>query len=825
MTTPRSGEVWLSATCCVMDFGFRIRAALWALALVPTMAGSDSGSPLRIVGSSGFCRNGVYSIMHWPGGVRPDGLQVWGSFCDRANDNVGRIESQYFLAPSVLNLYLAGYPGLPGRRLILRDVESGEERELAPQSTPREDWQAASLPVPPEWIGHWVQWVAEDHATGPFGWLGFSLPVLAASSLVSPIDTHAPQGGFCPDGVSDATQWLPGGPTKGAGTWGSFCKGGDADTGWAASPAFKAEPEIRLYLAGYPDTPGISLAVENTQQGLEFPLRVATPPGESWRLQQFRLPAGWKGQPVRVIARDEATGPHGWVAFSGLVPRSLTERAPDAAKALGLVLLLAVVLLLPAVAACLWAVLWGVEKVRYLAAIAWLTVGAGFGIYSGSRFWYRMDGIVSGCAGVLAMCAVGVYFGLTKGRGFTALRARLLTARGKRWLVLMLIWGAAALAILPAVFHWAAPPPYSGSDLNLPIGLGYCVALLICGCIFRAEVRRLSRSQAGALVFVVLLLTSITNNLHGFNVDHGKYIFTDLPNWMWQNRIHDLAIRLDPGLAPHSYRFLPNAIVRWMQMAHIDFESARDLYRLIAGLLLFYAIYKYARLFVNYSGAILAMVFTAMIYPVSFEGYGGQLTDPLSHLSFVLAFIFLETEEFALLLSTLVIGSLAKETVLAMTGYYVLFGRQEKRYVLKAAALCGVSVAVYFGVRVFVLHGAMTYHQTSGVGLEHVWENWRDVEWHTPFLLTACALLPFLAAGWKETPVSLKRQTLYLLPVLFLSSLFFSWLREARNFMPVVFVLAVIAAGYFSRSSAFTEDSMKDEVLRVGPQDVRGAQG
>jgi hypothetical protein len=33
---------------------------------------------------------------------------------------------------------------------------------------------------------------------------------------------------------------------------------------------------------------------------------------------------------------------------------------------------------------------------------------------------------------------------------------------------------------------------------------------------------------------------------------------------------------------------------------------------------------------------------------------------------------------------------------------------------------------------------------------------------------------------------------LYLFPVLFLSSLFFSWLREARNFMPLVAVLTVL---------------------------------
>jgi hypothetical protein len=193
------------------------------------------------------------------------------------------------------------------------------------------------------------------------------------------------------------------------------------------------------------------------------------------------------------------------------------------------------------------------------------------------------------------------------------------------------------------------------------------------------------------------------------------------------------------------------------------------------------------------------MLFVAAIYPVSFEHYAGQLTDPLSHMSFVLAFIFLETEEFALLLTTLLIGSLAKETVLAIAGYYLLFHWKERNYLLKAAVLCVAGVAVYFGVRVFVLHGTMHYNQASGVTLDHVWENWQNGEWQAPVLLTGCALLPFLALGWKETAVSLKRQTLFLLPVLFISGLFFSWLREGRNFMPLVFVLAVVAGGYISR--------------------------
>jgi hypothetical protein len=242
--------------------------------------------------------------------------------------------------------------------------------------------------------------------------------------------------------------------------------------------------------------------------------------------------------------------------------------------------------------------------------------------------------------------------------------------------------------------------------------------------------------------------------------------------------------------------------VRWIELGGINFAAARDIYRLVFMLLLFYALYRYARLYTSYLGAILSMVLVAAVYPVSFEHYAGQLTDPLSHLSFLLAFIFLETGAFAAFLTTLLIGSMAKETVLALAGYYVLFCRGSRDFRLKAAVVCVATVIAYFGVRLPVQKGQMTYQQISGVSLDHVPSNWADTgvdpNGRTLFLVTAGAFLPFVLLGWKDTPRSLRSMTLFLLPILFTSSLFFSWLHEARNYMPVVFVLAVVAARYLT---------------------------
>ncbi len=118
---------------------------------------------------------------------------------------------------------------------------------------------------------------------------------------------------------------------------------------------------------------------------------------------------------------------------------------------------------------------------------------------------------------------------------------------------------------------------------------------------------------------------------------------------------------------------------------------------------------------------------------------------------------------------------------------------------------CAWSAAAYFTVRLLVVKTGLGYREVSGVGLEQVSRNLREPDSFPLFLLTAGALIPFLALGWSTTAASLKRMALFLLPVLLVSSLFFSWLVETRNFMPLVFVLAVVAGGFLCRAFPATE--------------------
>ncbi|HLH03322.1 MAG TPA: hypothetical protein VKX25_11160 [Bryobacteraceae bacterium] len=369
----------------------------------------------------------------------------------------------------------------------------------------------------------------------------------------------------------------------------------------------------------------------------------------------------------------------------------------------------------------------------------------------------------------------------------------------RKLISLVAVWIGLVVALLPVFFQWQPTAVSGGRAGRLRLDSAYLLAALLAFLLYRLERKRGSRQRAFALVLLVVLATLWTNSVHRYYVDKGS-VRAEQSNFAWQVEIQREVMRLSPSVAPHSYRFLPNSLVRWLELAGFDYESARDIYRLFLNLLLFYALLRYALLFTDDTGALLALLLVAAVYPVSFEYYSGQLTDPLSHLSFLLAFIFLETEEFAFFLTALVIGSLAKETVLALAGYYVLFQRRESHYLPKALLACGASAAAYLGVRALVVHGAGSYRyeQVSGVSPAHALANWQGGRWQALFALTALALVPFLIVAWKTTPASLKRLALYLLPVLFVSSLFFGWLFEARNYMPLFFVLAVVAGRYLS---------------------------
>ena len=390
---------------------------LYVLAIVAFLLNPIAKSQVTSPASgTGFCVDGVASGTQWPGQKPPANVTIWGSFCKNGDSDVGRVESEPISAPAVLSLYLAGYPGQPGLSLILKNATTAQTMELSPASAPGETWQLNHFALPAEWVGQSVQLVAEDSATGARGWLAFTAPVPGFKLFSRFIPTSGSPAGFCANGVYPLTRWPSGIRHQGLATWGSYCKFGDGDTGWATSKTVNAGPYLSFYIAGYPTMEGIRLAAENVHTGEQLLLTSPLSPGLTWSPLYIPLPPEWFGQPVRLLVEDRVTGIGGWVGFSEpFSPR----RAEDVLIAIAVVVLvfcLALLLLLPPAAACLVAAVHGVTDLLDLTCIALLVLGlTGYGAFW-MYFLNHAAGVFYSYATLGASCAALVYVTLSKSR-------------------------------------------------------------------------------------------------------------------------------------------------------------------------------------------------------------------------------------------------------------------------------------------------------------------------------------------------------------------------------------------------------------------------
>ncbi len=87
---------------------------------------------------------------------------------------------------------------------------------------------------------------------------------------------------------------------------------GDAETVWLPAPSGL----IRVFVAGYPQHPDCSLAVEvRGSDGRVMRLNCDLPnPGDAWKPWDFQVPGG--ADAWRLVARDRASDACGWLAFS-----------------------------------------------------------------------------------------------------------------------------------------------------------------------------------------------------------------------------------------------------------------------------------------------------------------------------------------------------------------------------------------------------------------------------------------------------------------------------------------------------------------------------
>ncbi len=307
--------------------------------------------------------------------------------------------------------------------------------------------------------------------------------------------------------------------------------------------------------------------------------------------------------------------------------------------------------------------------------------------------------------------------------------------------------------------------------------------------------KKKSRSKEALLrLLFCALLGALCSDIHYMQVDKAN-LHKEETNEMWQLKLHKEVLAFEPGVIPHSYRFLPDYLVAGMEHFNGSYNTSRAIYRFTFQTLIFVALYIFARIFLIDAGALLALALYAAVYSVSIRFYNGQLIDPMSHLSFLLAFIFIHQRKYGALLATLLLGSLAKESVAAMALFGLYESRHNSKALLKSAGVLGLTILGLFVVRRLVLSANPGYQDMSGVSFDHIQRNWAYSKlWVRQFIFTFGIFLPFLILGWKRCPRYLRDLSLFLMPVLTLSNLLFSWMMESRNLVPLTFVLVVITA-------------------------------
>ena len=98
--------------------------------------------------------------------------------------------------------------------------------------------------------------------------------------------------------------------------------------------------------------------------------------------------------------------------------------------------------------------------------------------------------------------------------------------------------------------------------------------------------------------------------------------------------------------------------------------------------------------------ALWTLVPLVLLYPLSILRYWGQLTDPLSHMLFALAFLYLLEDRVIALAAVLALGVLAKETVvIVVPAYLACYRSRGLRAWLMATMLGAVCVAAFLAAR------------------------------------------------------------------------------------------------------------------------------
>ena len=362
-------------------------------------------------------------------------------------------------------------------------------------------------------------------------------------------------------------------------------------------------------------------------------------------------------------------------------------------------------------------------------------------------------------------------------------------------LVLLGLLVCLAPMMFPEFFYPnAAPSPFTFKValLTIPVSSVYLCHRINTGVFGRGNV---------PIILILAAISLLLVDVHRMYIDVPSNIscqyWQNATNDEWQRLVHEDILALNPNAIPHVYRFLPDSMVELFRYLTDDYSYARLLYRETLMFLFLYAVYYYARLYNRHDTALLTVLLYAVVYHISIRYYAGQLTDPLSHLAFVLSFIFLELDLFAYFALSVLIGVLAKESILVMMVYYLLVRRHDRKCLLKGGALLAVGVGLVAGIRLYVVPG-FEYKDISGAGsVGFVIDNLRYYQkWINQIFFTVGIFVPFVVLSWRRSHPQVRQLVVFLLPLLLLSNAVFSWFGETRNLIPAVIPMALMTAGY-----------------------------
>ena len=275
---------------------------------------------------------------------------------------------------------------------------------------------------------------------------------------------------------------------------------------------------------------------------------------------------------------------------------------------------------------------------------------------------------------------------------------------------------------------------------------------------------------------------------------HWTLVDSNPTAFKWQKMVYTHVLNHQNDVTPHNLRPLPYGFARLLEWMTHDWVFSSIAYRWYFSFWFLLASYQFARLWLSSKLSYLMVAIMCMLYRYSIKQYFGQLTDPLSHWLFVMALIFVVEDQWLSLAMALALGILAKETaMLIVLAYWACWWRHGWPAFRKTAAL-GIVCAISF-LSVRLPYGwCPRYEQINGTACSMFWANLRVLGFCFPHLTRFfIVFIPFIAFGWRTLDGRLKALCLTVVPLVLISSFWFGWVYESRNYMPLLPLLVTSA--------------------------------